>query len=117
MSCLRTRPLESWVTNVFVQDSDIFTRDIQIFVKTLAGRTILLNTRPSATVGSLYEEIQSRDGHNASAVRLIYGGKALEKDRMLYEYGISGNETLDAVLRLLGGMQPSGLLETYNFGR
>jgi hypothetical protein len=78
------------------------------------GSTILLNTRASATVGSLYDEIDSRSGHAPSEVRLIYGGKALEKDRMLYEYGISGNETLDSVMRLLGGMQPSGLLETYN---
>ncbi|EEU39903.1 uncharacterized protein NECHADRAFT_39591, partial [Fusarium vanettenii 77-13-4] len=89
---------------------------IQIFVTTMWGPTVTLNTRPSATVGSLYDEIQSRSGLAASEVRLIYGGKALEKDRMLYEYGISGNETLDSVMRLLGGHTTIGIAETYNFG-
>ena len=88
-----------------IQDLNIFTRDIQVFIDRIGrwDRTITITTKPSATVESLCHEIEGRTGSVVGSMRLIYGGKALEKGRMLYEYGISGNETLHIVFRLLGG--------------
>ena len=65
--------------------------------------TKTIQTTPSATVESILYAVEERDGHIPQTIRLIYAGKQLDKDRMLYEYNISGGETLHLVLRLLGG--------------
>ena len=47
--------------------------------------------------------IHDREGIPPDEQRLIYSGKTLEDNRMLFEYGITRESTVHMVLRLRGG--------------
>lgn len=76
---------------------------MQLFVKTLTGKTIQLEAELDDTILIIKQKIEKIEETPVNQIRLIYAGKSLEDLHTLIEYEIGPDHTLHMVLRLSGG--------------
>ncbi|RIA94165.1 hypothetical protein C1645_679238, partial [Glomus cerebriforme] len=76
---------------------------IQIFIKTLSGKSQAMFVSPNKTVLEFKRAIQDKLGYQISQMRLGFADKTLEDHKTLASYNIKQGDNIRILFQLLGG--------------
>ena len=72
---------------------------MQLFVKTLTGKTITIEVEPSDTILTMKEKIYEKENIPVDQQRLILCGKSLENDKLVSDFELQKQSAIHIVLR------------------
>lgn len=75
---------------------------MQIFVKTLAGKTITLDVTLLTSIENVKAKIQDKEGFPSGKQILIYEGREMKDGDYLLDYCVNSKDTIILILRLGG---------------
>ena len=88
---------------------------MQVFVKTLTGKTITLEVETSDTIEAVKAKIQEKEGIATEKQKLVFGEKELEEGRTLEDYNIQKEYTINLALKVSVKYNITNITaETYN---
>ena len=73
---------------------------MEIYIKTLTGENITLETEPNETIKKLKEKIEPLENISVDNQRLIFAGKELEDNKTLSDYNIQKESTIHLVRKI-----------------
>ena len=76
-----------------------FGGGMEIFIKTLTGKTITLEVEPSDTIEDVKIKIQYKEGIPIDQQMLMCGGEPLKASHTLFDYNIQEESTLDLLVK------------------
>jgi len=76
---------------------------MQILIKTITEKIIILNVEPNNTLNDIKKMIEYKENIPTSKQYFIFGGKKLADDKMLSDYLICNNSYIQVIGRIYGG--------------
>jgi len=74
---------------------------MQLFVKTLTGKTVSIEVEEGESIEDVKAKIAEKEGIPPEQQRLIFGGQQLQDAKTLDDYNVGDDATLHLVLRLV----------------
>ena len=79
---------EAMFTKYFIETQ------MQIFIKTLSGKTVTLDVEPSDTIAQVKFKLHLKEGMNPQLVSLNFRGIRLDCERTLSDYNVQKESTM-----------------------
>jgi len=75
---------------------------MQIFVKTLTGKTITVEAELDSTVADVKDQICLEEDIQFNQQKLIIAGKVLDDKMTLADFGVENNSQIDLIVSMQG---------------